>query len=353
MDTIFGPLRDTPYQAETEGICSTFREGRVYRHPGHPPMAELSGTHYEMGLQYGVLLREDLRRAMEAFEPAFALSAAAVGLPPEHLLGYLKQQAAALSLGVPARFLEEIQGICAGSGMDYDTALAMVLSYDLSMAAGCTSVVVTDSLGRRIHGRHDDSAWTLGNAVMDVLAIVKYRAEGFREVVQPGPLLFLGVETGYNSAGISFSEETLHPAKPNPAGGSLPYFVRAALEESDTLQDILDRAEGYPFIGGYGMIFCSRAERKAMLVEAAGPEVRHREAPGPIFWNFNQYYDPDLIPLEQPGRRVLGYAPDRERLASEFPAKAAYELSDLPAFLRIQRDKGGVDYAWCGSRTAI
>ena len=321
MDTIFGALAESPYKISTDGIMSSFRKGKVFRHPGHPPMAELSGTHYEMGLQYGVLLRQEIQHAMEAFEPAFKLNAAVAELPPEVLLGYMKMQAEALSHTVPPRFIEEIKGICEGSGMDYPTALAMVFSYDLSMASGCTSVLMRDDQGRLMHGRHDDSAWTMGNAVLDVLVIVKYRAEGYHEVVQPGPILFQGIETGYSSAGISFSEETLHPARPNPTGRSLPYFVRSVLEESDGLDDVIRASVGYPFIGGYGMVFCSRKEKRGILIEAAGAEVRHREVEGPIFWNFNQYYDKDLIPLEQPNRRVSSYASDREKLASEFPSK--------------------------------
>lgn len=353
MDNLFGILKETPYKAETAGNLSTFRGGKVFRHPGHPPMAELAGTHHEMGLQYGVLLREELQKAMVAFAPAFRLSAAQSGLEGEQLLEYMKAQAEAMSAGIPERFKQELRGIAEGSGMDYGTALAMALSYDLSMAAGCTSILMRDRQGRLMHGRHDDSAWTLGNAVLDVLAIVKYKASGYREVTQPGPILFMGVETGYSGAGICFSEETLHPSKPNPMGGSLPYFVRSALEECDTLEEVLERARNHPFIGGYGMVVSSRLEKKAALVEAAGTQVRIREIHEDIFWNFNQYYHPELIPLEQPLRRMTGYAPDRERLASEFPQKPAYSLSDMLAFLRTQQDSSGADYAWQGSRTAI
>lgn len=353
MSTIFGELKTTPYHPSVEGRVASFQKGKAYRHPNHPPMVELRGTHYEMGLQYGVLLKEEMIKGIQAFEPVFALSAEKMGIPANYLLEGMKQQARGMSTQLPQRFLDEINGICDGSGLDPDVALAMVLSYDLSMAAGCTSVVMEDSEGRLIHGRHDDSAWTFGNAVTEMIAIVRYHPDGYHAVTQPGPILFPGIETGYNDAGLAFSEETLHPIQPDTMGGSLPYFVRGVLEEAATLAEVIEKAEIYPFIGGYGMVWSSRKEKAAILMEVAGSKKKVAVAKKPIFWNFNQYYDPELIPEEMPIKRAVGYATDREDLAGQFPKKASYGLDDMFRFLRVQKSEEGENYSWCGSRTAI
>ena len=353
MDSIFGTLKETSYETKREGVLTTFQKGKLYRYPGHPPMAELHGSHYEMGLQYGVLLKQDIEKAILAYEPGMRLMAEAMGIPGEMLLGGMKMQAQAMATDLPLRFQEELGGIAEGCGMDYDTVVAMTLSYDLSMVSGCTGIVMKNHAGEVMHGRHDDSAWAFGNAISDMLVIVKYCGDGYHQIIQPGPLLFLGVETGFNDVGLSFSEETLHPKQPNPEGRSLPYFVRMALEEASTLDEIVNLAGDYPFIGGYGMVWCSRAEQKGMLMEAAGSVKKVTPITDPIFWNFNQYYHEALIPLEQPLRRAVGYATDREMLAKTFPQKRTYTLKDVLAFLRIQRDGEGRDYAWYGSKTAI
>ena len=353
MDSIFGTLKETQYKTITEGILTTFLKGKLYRYPGHPPMAELVGSHYEMGLQYGVLLKKEIEQAIRSYEPGFHLTAEQMGIPTEMLLEGMKIQAQAMAAGLPARFSDEFRGIADGCGMDLATVVAMALSYDLSMVSGCTGIIMKNASGEIMHGRHDDSAWAFGNAISDMLVIVKYSGDGYHQIIQPGPLLFLGVETGCNDVGLSFSEETLHPRHPNVEGKSLPYFVRRVLEESSTLDEIILLAQEYPFIGGYGMIWSSKTEKKGILMEAAGSVKRVTSITEPIFWNFNQYYNEDLIPLEQPLRRAVGYATDREALAETFPKKDVYSLEDMLAFLRVQKDRLGKDFAWCGSRTAI
>lgn len=353
METIFGEVKETNYQAETDGIMSSFGKGRVFRHPGRPAMADLSGNHYEMGLQYGVLLKPEIMKGMEAFTPMFRLSAAKIGIPAEYLMGGMIEQSKEIAKSIPARFIEEIRGICDGSGVNFDVALAMALSYDISMASGCTGVIMKDSKGRIIHGRHDDSALSFGNAATEMMVIVRYRPDGFHAVTQPGPILFPGVETGMNDVGIAFSEETLHPVNVNPSGESLPYFVRNVLEEASTLDEVLKFAEPYQFIAGYGMVWSSRMENSAMLLEVAGNKKVTMPYDGPISWNFNQYYSEELIPEEQAMKRAVGYAKDREELAGQFQKKDTYDLSDALLFLRTQINKNGENYDWCGSRTAI
>lgn len=58
---------DTPYQVETAGEKTVFEKGYAYRRPGLPVQVVVSGTHYEMGLQYGVLLRDEIRALAALF----------------------------------------------------------------------------------------------------------------------------------------------------------------------------------------------------------------------------------------------------------------------------------------------
>ena len=109
METIFGEVMETNYQVETDGITSTFRNGRVFRHPGHLAMADLSGTHYEMGLQYGVLLKPEILKGMEAFAPMFLLSAAKMGISAEYLLGGMIAQSKGIAESIPERFIDELK----------------------------------------------------------------------------------------------------------------------------------------------------------------------------------------------------------------------------------------------------
>ncbi len=61
--------KDTQYGKDIviNGVKSTFHDGVVYRYPGLPPMLEVSGDYYEMGLQYGVLMRPEIYGAIDAW----------------------------------------------------------------------------------------------------------------------------------------------------------------------------------------------------------------------------------------------------------------------------------------------
>ena len=101
------------------------------------------------------------------------------------------------------------------------------------------------------------------------------------------------------------------------------------------------------------MVWSSRTENSAILMEVAGDKQNVIKIDQPIFWNFNQYYSESLVPEENPVKRVIRYVKDREELASEFPVKKSYSFHDLIHFLRLRNNAKGEDYSWSGSRTSI
>jgi len=62
-----GKITTPEYEVTTEGVKSTFHDGVIYRYPGMVPLLSVSGDHYEMGLQYGVLLRPEIMKALETY----------------------------------------------------------------------------------------------------------------------------------------------------------------------------------------------------------------------------------------------------------------------------------------------
>ncbi|RPJ57857.1 MAG: hypothetical protein EHM12_08740, partial [Dehalococcoidia bacterium] len=62
-------VTETKYGKDIDinGVKSTFHDGAAYRYPGMMPMLEVSGDHYEMGLQYGVLMRPEIFAAVEGW----------------------------------------------------------------------------------------------------------------------------------------------------------------------------------------------------------------------------------------------------------------------------------------------
>ncbi|MBD3385382.1 hypothetical protein GF407_10710 [candidate division KSB1 bacterium] len=85
--------------------------------------------------------------------------------------------------------------------------------------------------------------------------------------IEMDPVLFLGVETGYNEQGITFSEETIALRQANPDGLSLPYLARMALERSNDLEPAYGILDKHATIGGYGTVWSAQKTGSGMVAE--------------------------------------------------------------------------------------
>jgi hypothetical protein len=108
-----GNMRQTDYskQVVTEGVKSTFHKGVIYRYPGIVPMLEVEGDYYEMGLQYGTLLRPEIKSGMAAMEKILRWNAEEMGVPYPALVGIIKFQARQMAGGLPQRYQDEMKGV--------------------------------------------------------------------------------------------------------------------------------------------------------------------------------------------------------------------------------------------------
>lgn len=316
-------------------------------------MLEVFGTHYEMGLQYGVLLRPELITAMDRLGRILRWNAGEMGIPAPILTAVVKYQARQLAARIPERFIQELKGVAEGSGIAYDALLMPALFYDVSQSLGCTGLLMRGPDGTIIHGRNNDTSFFGGEELAKMTVVVRHKALGYNAVTHIDWLGFMGVETGYNDKGLAFSEETLHLKRPNPKGFPLAYLIRMALEESSKLEDLYPFFKRYPTIGAYGTVWSDRDENRGAVIELAPNTWAVSELKDSLMWNFNHFYDPNLKKLQHPQVDLLGFNRDRDALASTFPKKSQYTLDDAVAFLQMQIGPGGVDYSWSGTRTAI
>ncbi len=340
------------YETDPDGIRSFFREGEVYRHPGIMPMLRVAGGHYEMGLQYGVLLRPEILDSLDAYEQLLYHFAEEEGIPFPAFTAFVKFMSAHIAKKLPARFRDEIRGVSNGSGVPYTSVLAVSLIYDVLEAAGCTGILMKGEGGTIIHGRNQD--WFALEALADVTVIVEHNAEGFHSVTHMDWILGMGVETGYNDQGLAFSEETISVKQPNASGFSLVYLSRMALEESANLEEVKAVFDRCPVIGGYGTVWSDRDTGEGMVIEASPTRWAAHAMEGSILSNFNHYYDGSLTAEHQPVWKYLSGADwDREYIASGFPYKSVYTVADAVDFMRGQVAPDGSNFAWHGSTNPV
>jgi predicted choloylglycine hydrolase len=346
-----GKITTPEYKVTTEGVKSTFRDGVIYRYPGMVPLLSVSGDHYEMGLQYGVLLRPEIMEALETYGKILRWEARKAHVPYPIFTAVLKFKAKRMSRRLPERFLEEIKGVSEGSGVPEDAIIMVSLFYDVGMAMGCTSVLMRGRDGAIIHGRNND--WSESDDLGKLTVVVRHRADGYNSVTHIDFPLWLGVETGYNDAGLAFSEETYGIKKPDPQGFPIVFLARMALESCSTLEDVYRFLDEHSVVGGHGTVWSDRNEGKGAVVELTPTATAVRELKGSLLWNFNRIYDSRLRPQQRVRTSLDGWNWDREAIASTFPEKQEYEIEDAVQFLRAQETPDGTDYAWCGTKSPI
>jgi tetratricopeptide (TPR) repeat protein len=335
-----------------EGFCTRFRDGVVYRYPGIVALLEVSGSHYEMGLQYGVLLSPEIKIACESYERVFTWTAEMLGSSVPDFYEQLRRQASLLLKKIPQRFVDELQGISEGAGMRFEDVAVCSLMYDILSGMACTGLLMRAADGRIIHGRNNDTGGYGGEELAMLPVVVKHKARGFHTLTHLDFVLFLGIETGSNVQGLAFSEETLKIQEPDPQAMSLVYLVRMILEECSSLSELPDYFEKYPVVGAYGMIWSDRKAGEGQLIELTPTAWNSIPLKDSLLWDFNHIVSPNLLEQQTQSKNFFP-DPDREALAEGFFRKPEYSLQDAVDFLRLQVDPQGRDYTRKGRRHAV
>ena len=317
------------------------------------PMLEVSGDYYEMGLQYGALLRPEIVSGISSMEKILIWNAAEMDIPYPALIGVIKFLSRQIASSLPQKYLDEMRGVADGSGLPYDTVLSCNLFYDAGMAIDCTGVLMRGKGNSIIQGRNNDTAGFGGEELAKMTVVVRYKATGKNTVTHMDQPLYMGVETGYNDKGLSFGEETLRIKSPNPGGFSLPYLIRMIMEECSTLDDMYPFFDKYPTIASYGCVWSDLDAGRGAVVELTPTAWSKNELKASILWNFNRIYDPKLAVQQKGSRNIASLNIDREAVASVFPKKNEYTVEDSVNFVRAITGPDGVDYSWCGTKWAV
>jgi len=94
-----------------------------------------------MGLQYGVLLKPEILKAVVSYEKILRWQAENMGIPFILLTSMAKYKANEFSKRIPKRFLKEITGVSDGSGVSFDTILTVAMFCDIGESMGCSGIL--------------------------------------------------------------------------------------------------------------------------------------------------------------------------------------------------------------------
>jgi len=253
-----------------DGGNSIFRKGGLKFHHGFPVIT-LEGNYYEMGLQYGVLLKyemeklynENRKRGDDIIKALPWYIKPLGGLVMSVVAGYSAKR-------IPRKYRKELSGLVKGSGISFNEIAAAAFG-GVIFDAACTAVLSRVD-GGILHGQNlDFEPSYLGNYPV----IVEYRPEGKNRYVNFGITGVPGMFHGVNEKGISltvnYGDGTFNGEN---RGLPMGYKIREILESSENLDQVESILRDFkPDELGWIVTACSAEEKSAAVFDIFNGDV--------------------------------------------------------------------------------
>jgi len=212
-----------------------FRQGSLNYQYGIPVL-ELYGSPYEMGVQYGVLLRKeiislnqhinDLKKVYVAQQPFYIRMFSGI---------YTYQKLKSIKKRLPKEYIDELKGISHGSGVELEDIL--LINFSGSLIQGrCTSIIMKEKTGNIIHGRNFD---LLPYFLSDYFAIIRYNPEKGVPFTNFTIASYVGSFQGINDNGIAITLNYGEGAYDKKFEGlPISFKIRYLLENSKNMKEL-------------------------------------------------------------------------------------------------------------------
>ncbi len=200
------------------------------------PFLKLSGSYYEMGEQYGVLLKDMFQKIYHEVLPYKPII---LSKQPDDIYSKLERLTS-------DKFIHQLKGMSAGSGLPYNDLL-LAAYFGVLERGGCSSILAKikgeNGILRLLHGRNYDYGKGMGKYPI----VVEYQPDGEWKHLAIGTIASAGLAEGMNEKGITVSGN-LAPGdlKNNTIQNASPdVFFREILSAASSLKEVDALMKGY------------------------------------------------------------------------------------------------------------
>jgi hypothetical protein len=281
---LLGLAHCSPGDAPSAGRNGVRNFGKgSFRTVGEIPLLFVSGTPYDQGYQYGVLLRDEIVENVAYFKNVLR------EMHPSDWDAFFNA-VCRREAWLPADWMEKIHGIADGCGeLDFRDILLINAMFGVSY---CTSAAVKVN-GEYVHLKNPEMGWQAEE--LPFLLIVEENTSGSRMIYTTnyGPGTFLA-DNGMNDRGISLTVNALprFPGEPDIAEEDKmsPYVFRyRVLSECSSLQQVESLVRSFHFPRPNGYVVVSALENRAAKFEIAPPEFAMETSDGGNLFLTNHY----------------------------------------------------------------
>ncbi|MCB2195573.1 MAG: linear amide C-N hydrolase [Bacteroidetes bacterium] len=262
------------YSEDNNGL-RTFRDGKLIIEEGIPFLT-VKGNSYEMGLQYGVLMNEELLRMdhtvdslIESYIGSFFMKKWISGI-------ILNSNIRKIEKTMPHEYLQELQGMAEGSELELKDLQIIFYFPQLFFKISCTSFLFRDE-EQMVHGRNLD--WSGIESITHYPLIVNYHKTNKQPITVLTFVGYPGAYTGMNHSGLSMSinmngapAENHKKISDYNTGMPLAFKVRNVLENATTMQEVDELFDDYSSHAWF-IIAGSRTDHSGAIYELTRGQV--------------------------------------------------------------------------------
>jgi len=239
-----------------EDTAKSYGKGNV-KYINGIPILTVKGTNYEMGYQYGYLMKDRLTKLNTIIQNIKNIGINNQGFFARMFAGfYLEGTIDKFMKRIPPHYAEEFKGMADGSGIPLKEIqfLAMAGGFKIG-SIGCSAILAKTQNGI-LHGRNFD--WP--NFVADHSLVVHYIPDGKNSFYTIGVVGYPGVFSGFSDKKIAL---TVNDIEGEPTAGFMPclYKFREILENKSSLAEIEAELKDFRGDGSYNLTVSSAEEK--------------------------------------------------------------------------------------------
>jgi len=222
----------------------------------------VNGSPYEMGYQNGFLL--------EAAHKAMIDHSIQKMIDDGYSYEYQVSCSQAMEPHIPQEYIQEMQGLADGAGVNYTDVLLMHTNVDMQMYGtgwtGCSGFAVFGNAtidGHLYHGRNLD--WTLPSQPVGLVTV--HEPESGNAFVNVGLFGYIGVFSGMNKRGISLGTKLSNSSDKTLDGMPIRFLLRQVLQYSNSLTEAINIIHQTNRTAGWNVLLGDGSSLNACAVE--------------------------------------------------------------------------------------
>jgi len=222
----------------------------------------VKGSPYEMGYQNGFLL--------EGAHKAMINHSIQKMIDDGYSYEYQVNCSQAMEPHIPQEYIQEMQGLADGAGVNYTDVLLLHTNVDVQMYGtgwtGCSGFAVFGNAtidGHLYHGRNYD--WTLPSQPVGLVTV--HEPESGNAFVNVGLFGYIGAFSGMNKRGISLGLKLSESTDRTLDGMPIRFMLRKVLQYSNNLTEAIDIINQTDRTTGWNVLLGDGSNLNACAVE--------------------------------------------------------------------------------------